>query len=421
MIVKNRSVFGPMLAAVLLFHFALFEQNPMNPIGIKFVNEAYLGISLFFAFFILIGSLGTHNAQYRIMSAFCIYMSVVFIGIPALFSYLYYGQPIYYGLIEERRVLFCFSFALLLFLGKRLSAGEFEKTVLTIALVAVVLSWLCYFELLPDWRDREGADLSRPGRSSVGVLGIVMAYCFCIYMWAHKKSPISGEARRRLPYLILAAVFFLTLVFVTQTRQILLVCLLFSLFTLKGRAIPYAMAGAFIAAPIILNPHILEPFGVNLDFYISSVQDGTQDQVRPWTIHQIMTHLDDNHWLPSGSLSLMWNEGFRPHFGYYFFLSDVGIFGTLFRFGLLAFWIIPISLFVYYATAKRLNKNLSFVLPIFVANLAIWPLQGMFEYLQGLTAFLFVVQALKTLHQREVIATPMRPVPDALYPAFSRV
>ena len=68
----------------------------------------------------------------------------------------------------------------------------------------------------------------------------------------------------------------------------------------------------------------------------------------------------------------MWNNGFIPYFGEYFFLSDVGVFGTLFRFGFLAFIIIPVSLFLYYRWAKMLHPDTGFVVTATLAQLVIW-------------------------------------------------
>lgn len=401
---KGSLVFSFILFCVLFLHFGVLEQSPMNPIGIKYVQEAYLAICLGFLVFFVLATVGTHNPDFNTLISFGVFVSVVFIVLPALFSMLYYGQPFYYGLIEERRVLFAFSSILLLYVCKKLTSSQLEKTILAISLLAVVLSWLCFYELLPDFRDREGADLSRPGRSAVGVPGIILSYCLCVYYWQKGKSPLDGSVRSKHIYAVLAMVFLGTLIFVTQTRQILLLLAIFTVLQLKGRAVILGGIGLMLMGPIVINPHLLDFTGINIDFYIQSAQNGTSDGVREWTVHQIFTHLADNYWLPSGSLSLMWNDGFQPYFGSYFFLSDVGVIGTLFRFGFLSALIIPISFFVYYKTAIKLNRDLSFILPLFVGYLAIWPLQGIFEYLQSVTAILFVFQAMRTRYRKEVPA-----------------
>jgi hypothetical protein len=245
-------------------------------------------------------------------------------------------------------------------------------------------------------------DLSRPGRASTGAFALILGYCLSIYFWGKGKSPIDGSPRSGLKYGILALVYLATLVFVTQTRQVILLCIIFTFLCLKAKSIKLAVIGGLVIAPFVIDPQLLELFGLNIDFYMQSAQEGATDNVREATIAQIMDHLHEYNWVPSGSLSLMWNDGFKQYFSYYFFLSDVGVIGTLFRFGFLTVAIIPISFMVYFKVAKHLNSNLDFTLAVFLAHLCIWPLQGIFEYQEGMTALLFVFQALKTFHTQPV-------------------
>lgn len=416
---KGSPILGVILFLVFTLHFGVFEQSPQNPIGIKFMQEVYLAVCLGFTVLFLAGSVGGKKPQYDIGLAYCLYAAFMFTFLVAVFGKMFYGQPLAYGLIEERRVLMCFSFFILLWLGERMPSWQFERTLLMVSLLAIVLSWLCYYELLPDMRDDDGnRDLSRPGRSAVGTLALVFGYCLCLYFWHKGKSPLDGTPRKhRLLYLVFGLACVMTIVFVTQTRQVLVLCAIFTVLCLRGKTLKLAAVACVLLMPLMIWPHMLDFMGVNLDFYIHSIQTGGTDEIRQNTIDQIFTHLNSNYWVPSGSLSLMWNEGFRNYFSYFFFLSDVGVFGTLFRFGALAFVVIPLSFFVYYIVAKRLNRSLDFVLPIFLAHLAIWPLQGMFEYLQGMTALLLATQALKTHYQRNVPRTlPQEPLDtDLLY------
>jgi hypothetical protein len=122
--------------------------------------------------------------------------------------------------------------------------------------------------------------------------------------------------------------------------------------------------------------------------------------VRSTTINQILGHLDAVGWLPSGSLSLMWQDGFIPYFGEHFFLSDVGIFGTLFRFGFLTFLLVPLTLYVYQRIARNINPDMTFLYSVMLALMVIWPLNGLLEYGQPVIAMLFVIHSLKARHLR---------------------
>lgn len=398
--VSTNTLYCGLLGLAFVLHFGLLEQNPQNPIGIKYLTELYLAACLGFSAMFLVGTVGAERKDYSVAFLFCLFSAFTFTFLPALFAELFYGQPLVYGVIEERRVLLCFSVIPLLYLAKRVSAAQFENCILIVALGAVVLSWLCYFEVLPDLRDGMDLDLSRPGRASTGAFALIIGYCLSIYFWGKGKSPIDGSPRSSLRYGLLALVYLATLVFVTQTRQVILLCIIFTFLCLRVKSVKLAVIGCLLVSPFVIDPDLLELFGVNIDFYMQSAQNGATDNVREATIAQIMDHLHEYNWVPSGSLSLMWNDGFKHYFSYYFFLSDVGVIGTLFRFGFLTIAIIPVSFLVYFKVAKRLNPSLDFTLAVFLAHLSIWPLQGIFEYQEGMTALLFVFQALKTFHSQ---------------------
>ncbi|WP_145139092.1 hypothetical protein [Pseudomonas duriflava] len=396
-LVSKSSACCIVLFFVFILHFGIFEETPHNPIGILYVNELYLVICLAFTLFYLLASVGMEKRDFNILFSYGLYSSVVFILLPAIFSNLYYGQPLIYGIIEERRVLFCFSFAVLLFLAKNMKVAHFEHTFFAVVLLSCVLAWMFKFGALPDLRDKV-ASFDRPDRSSIGSLAQILGYFYAIQIWNKGSSPIDGSEKSKTPYLILACFILLTLVFATQTRQLIFLSLCFTLLCLKSKSVIWVALSCILLSPFYLFPELITALGLNVDFYTQSLEDGPTDGVREQTISYIFMHLHSNNWLPSGSLSLMWNNGFIPHFGEYFFLSDVGIFGTLFRFGFLAFFIVPLSLFCYYRFAKRLCLNTNFTLICMLAFMVIWPLQGIFEYMQATIAFLLVIQALKGKH-----------------------
>ena len=111
----------------LVLHFAVFGDSPHNPYGIKGLNELYLAICIIFTILLLLASGGKRPREFRIIMYYCAYTTVVFLVLPAIFAYYTYGQPIVFGLIEERRVLAALGFAPLLFLGKRVSTLQFER------------------------------------------------------------------------------------------------------------------------------------------------------------------------------------------------------------------------------------------------------------------------------------------------------
>ncbi len=395
----SRFLFYPMLVVVLIMHFTLFGDSTHNPIGIRGLNELYLVACIGFVFLVMLASTDQTAREFRLLMYYGIYTCVVFIGMPMVFSHLVYGQPLIYGFIEERRVLFSLGFAPLLFLGRRVTPTQFERAFLSVALLAAALSWGFKFGVVPDWRD-EVASWDRPDRSSIGPYLLCFAFFYCIALWSRGASLIDDSPRAKLPYLVIAAILLLTLVFATQTRQLIALCLCFSLFYLRAKAIVWGMSVAVLVAPIYLFPEILQYLGIDISFYTDQFQSGVEDNVRPNTIATIFNHLDQMHWLPSGSLSLMWQNGFVPFFGEHFFLADVGIFGLLFRFGFLTFLIVPVTLYLYQRIARNIYHDMSFIYAAVLAFIVIWPLNGLLEYTQNVFAMLFVMHSLSAQHRR---------------------
>ncbi|WP_417778336.1 hypothetical protein [Stutzerimonas xanthomarina] len=397
--ISSKFFFLPLTVLAIVLHFSVFGDSTHNPVGFKFLNEAYLAICLGFALLLILASTEDASREFRILMYYAFYSVVVFTVLPAIFSFYTFGQPIAYGLIEERRILFTFGFVPLLLLTKYVSTRQFEHALIYAALIAIALSWGFKFGLVPDLRE-EQTSWDRPDRSSIGPFLICFAYFYCIQVWARGKSPINGEQRQRKLYLIIAAVLLLTLVFATQTRQLIVLCLAFTLFSLRAKAIIWAASLCVLLSPLFLYPDLLEILGLNVEFYENSLDGDVEDGVRPHTIASVFSHLSLVNWLPSGSLSLMWQDGFIPYFGEHFFLSDIGIIGTLFRFGFLTFLLVPLTLFIYRRVARSINADMEFTYAVMLAFFVIWPLNGLFEYTQPVICMLFVLHALRARHLR---------------------
>ena len=60
---------------------------------------------------------------------------------------------------------------------------------------------------------------------------------------------------------MIAAVLLLTLVFATQTRQLIVLCLAFTLFCLRAKAIIWAASLSILLSPFYFYPSLLEILG----------------------------------------------------------------------------------------------------------------------------------------------------------------
>src|SRR5690606_40722605 len=87
---------------------------------------ACLGLALL----LILASTDESPREYRVLMYYGLYSVLIFTLLPAIFAYHTYGQPIVYGLIEERRILFAFGFVPLLLLAKRVSTLQYERALL---------------------------------------------------------------------------------------------------------------------------------------------------------------------------------------------------------------------------------------------------------------------------------------------------
>src|SRR5690606_32762080 len=126
--ITSRFFFLPLLVLTFALHFSVFGESPHNPYGITMVNELYLAICLCLTAFLILAMADEASREIRILMYYCLYSTVVFLVLPAVFAYFTYGQPIVYGLIEERRILFCLGFVPLLLLSKRVSTLDRKST-----------------------------------------------------------------------------------------------------------------------------------------------------------------------------------------------------------------------------------------------------------------------------------------------------
>ena len=160
--ISSKLFYVPLLTLLLILHFSVLGESTHNPVGFKFLNEAYLAICLGLSLLLLLASTDETAREYRVLMYYGLYSALVFTLLPAVFAYHTFGQPIIYGLIEERRILFAFGFVPLLLIAKQTSTLQFERALVYAALIAVIFSWLYKFGLIPDLSKPPGTGRTGP-------------------------------------------------------------------------------------------------------------------------------------------------------------------------------------------------------------------------------------------------------------------
>ena len=238
---------------------------------------------------------------------YCAYTTVVFLVLPAIFAYYTYGQPIVFGLIEERRVLAALGFAPLLFLGKRVSTLQFERAFLYAALIAAFFSGAS-FGVIPTCARKCAPMTARPilHRPLPDLPGVLLLHPDLVergvadQRCGAQQDLLSGDCRGaaadpgvRYPDAPADRA-------VPGLHPVL-----------RAKAIIWAASLSILLSPFYFYPSLLEILGLNVEFYDSTLE-GVEDGARSVTIALIFDHLKQVNWLPSGSLSLMWQDGFIP-------------------------------------------------------------------------------------------------------------
>jgi hypothetical protein len=75
--------------------------------------------------------------------------------------------------------------------------------------------------------------------------------------------------------------------------------------------------------------------------------------VRATTSDIVLQEIQQNYYIGMGALSLQWQNGFARLYSAYFYLSDVGLLGVLYRFGFLT----PIIALFYYFGYWRIMRQ----------------------------------------------------------------
>lgn len=343
------------LLLLLILTAGVFDdKSGKNPIGMPYVLEASILILLSISMVIIVHAISVKQLK-RI--DFVIFLLVVGAWLLSAFNaYVWYGQPLIYGLIEDRRILLTLIYfpIVTLLRNRKLDAHDVIELLLVVAGLSIVLS--IYFAATGSVNEAiYAAKLeARENRVSIGT-HIVIIVTLLSFVFSMLKSSYK-------PYWLLWFFSsFGTLLFIVQTRKIILVLTVIIAVTLlrKRTATFILLATMFGVAGIMLWPilsddymmmKLLAIWGQLLD------DDYLTTSARAHTVMSVFSELTNNYFLwGHGALSLLWNEGFHRVYGDNFYLADVGVVGILYRYGLpVTILILSVSIALAYVTTKRM-------------------------------------------------------------------
>ncbi|MFX1713399.1 hypothetical protein [Stutzerimonas stutzeri] len=350
-----------MLSRITLYRCALLALVVMNSgfivlsddkrAGVPFVRELYTAIIMGATLWLFIAWKRVYETRGLLLILF---MAMALPLLSALFAKLNFGQPITYGLLEERRFFLYLVFFPTLYLLYKAQVGEHDlaRYVLYAGLLCAMVGFLYYFGIIPPNAEIEfqvddfiGIDELRPDRFRIGETYTTV----CAFMLMY-----SIRQRFSLPKIGLLLFFTAYLWLVIQTRQTMLVWAIAALWIFRTR-IDSVLTMAFLGCTLFAVSYLLLP-----NFYtdqlerLSMLLNDAQmaDNPRDETIETIVRAIRHNDFLGMGALSLQWNGGFASVYNRHFYLSDVGMFGVYYRYGLLTAFVL---LFFYVGFFRLLN------------------------------------------------------------------
>lgn len=319
-------VFSPFLVAVFLLHGGFFFRagSPFEQHFLAFsgLREGYIALCCLAAVVAVVE--GLRRKRFGAGELILVLVVLAFAFGSAVFANLKFGQPIVFGLFEERRVLLFFG--LFVILAAYFQFAERPEAMIGAiywtALIYLGLSLMMQAGVLGDLASRDIPALDpRKYRILVGsdmysmsiVIGSVMIIRYGA--WEHLIPVLVGVAG---------------LLLISQTRStfaivVVAVAIIFALtswrhFLVSAVGAVVALTAFFLWSNISGAP---SPVGLSV----------AELDVRVTTSKTILAELEKNNWLGMGSLSLQWQDGFHRIYDKHFYLSDVGVVGEFYRFG----------------------------------------------------------------------------------------
>jgi len=367
MLSTNSWIFKKLVLITVFFNSGFLFLTDDKRAGIPYFRELYLVALLIFSILLL--------QKYKTflpknLKVFIAFISLAWLS-SAIFSYMKFEQPIYYGILEERRFAFFFLIIpLYIALASRtITIKNIEKTVLISLLFCILLALLYAINIIPDnqsvsfkvekWVEFTN-DLRHETRYPFGAHTATLVFIMCaVYL----KNTGSLTSRKGLLIIFIMIIVILFQWFIIQKRSTMLLWMLAFIFSWPF-SLKKTIQAFFIFTPILMLATLLFSETINTQYekllYLwNELFIPFEERTRYLTTSIILNELEENLYIGMGALSLQWEQGFSRFYGESFFLSDLGQFGILYRYGFLTPFIYLYYIF-FIISLLRNNTNLNY-------------------------------------------------------------
>lgn len=331
------------LLRALLFFIVVVNSRILfsRTSNIPYAREIYTGLLCLY-FVVFVGTEVIYTLKLPAAGCFVLGLIATLMTVSSVAAMVTYGQPLQYGVFEQRHALGYLIF-FPIYQGLRqgiIDRKQLFRWICIAAVICFVVGSVLYVHRagnISGAQEFASESEARRDRVQIGTWYMVLSTFYGLIMW--RRNPKENR------WAILALLGVVYVMLFEQSRQSMLVVGLVSAWLLRKRLRLVAKLGLFVVA--LLTP-IAFYFSDVLPTYIAKYQlllelsAAPTENLRATTLGLIFQR---SLWLPHGALSMHWRQGFWRVMGDHFWLVDVGIFGTVFAYGLLV--AVPLVL-VYY-------------------------------------------------------------------------
>lgn len=378
----------------------IFSAIASNPLGVNGAQEAFYVFLGLWAFKSVVQKT-VCCAKVPSIDLFILVTPLALIAYGATAAFITFRQPLAFGILEERRILSVYVYFPLVDMLRsgRISVEKTEKAILTVMAICALLMVVVSFKLIPVWNEVRSSNVAlRSERLSIGSSFLA---AFLPLLLVRLRGT---EAIKRITILILLA---FALVFITQSRQLLIAVALMITLTLRPHVL-LALGAAITITILLFLPFLSEQLQFYTELFSQLFSSEYLDSSwRMLSIEEVIQSLRAGEIFGHGSLSLMWQEGFKRVIGEFFFLADIGIIGTLYRYGLFGIFLYLFWMTVQLTLIMRIpagsQRRSYFAVLLFLVILL--PVSAPIEHRGFVTGVLFAMTAfLSSQHKQNKIS-----------------
>lgn len=358
---SNRLLQIVVLGSIILLSHGCLDLTFDKKAGIPFLREAVVIALVPLSVWFLLKFPSVLRLK---MSMAVLAYTVAFCFLSAILAWFWFGQPLQYALLEERRVLGMLWFfpALWFVIKTQPTANEVQQGVLIAGVTLSIYSLLYYTGIIPDnqvssdvfieqyfYADDDPRNLTRYVLGS-SLLVVVIPLALLMLLQNRQR----GVHTVWILSALIGCVF--TLLMIDQSRSALISMLAVIFFALLGQVSPHwkpPVIAAAIFAAFFVGALLIGAQSEKVQWLLNSLVSG--QGVRNQTSQIIWQVMKDTWFWGHGALSIQYNRGFLAIYNENFWLNDVGKLGLLYRFGFLTLLFVAFYFYVlrFLIVAKR--------------------------------------------------------------------